>query len=135
MLGKKSLQSVKWQIKWNLHSVSLILGATYSWKETRGILLTNIKLKALLRERVAASSSPTVLLQDQDFLSNFGQEHRKPKPTDPTANDDGIQVVRYFTGHKTYRKDSKTFKQQRGYSQNGTTVNLRIPEREQIFTG
>lgn len=42
-----------------------------------------------------------MLLQNQDFLSNFGQQHRKAKSTDPTADDDGIQVVGYFTGQKT----------------------------------
>ncbi len=83
-------------------------------KETRAAPLTNIKLEALLSERVAASSSAIVLLQNQDFLSNFGQQHRNPKPTDPAANDDGIQVVRNFTGQKTWIQDNRTFKQQYG---------------------
>lgn len=69
--------------------------------------LTNVKLKALLCESVAASSGPIVLLQNQDFLSHFGQQHRKSEPTNPTADDDGIQVVRYFTFQKTCRGNNK----------------------------
>lgn len=65
------------------------------------ILLTDIKLKALLAERVAASSGPVVLLQDQHFLSHFGQQHSEPQASDPAADDDGIQVLGYFTGQKT----------------------------------
>lgn len=65
------------------------------------LILTDIKLKALLSERVAASSGPIVLLQNQNFLSNFGQQHPKAQSTDPTADDNGIQVCRYFTGQET----------------------------------
>lgn len=78
-------------------------------KKKKATLLTNIKLKALLSERVAASSGPIMLLQNQDFFSNFGQQHRKSKPTNPTADDDGIQVVRYFTFHKSWGSDNKTW--------------------------
>lgn len=63
--------------------------------------LTDIKLKALLSECVTASSCPAVLLQNQNFLPNFSKEHGQSEPTDPTADDDSIQVLRYFTGHKT----------------------------------
>lgn len=50
---------------------------------------------------MAASTGPIVLLQNEDFLSNFGQQHSKSKATDAAANDDGIQVLRYFTGQET----------------------------------
>lgn len=65
---------------------------------------TDVKLKALLRERVAASSSPVVLFQDQNFLSHFGQQHGKAQTSHSTADDDGIKVLRNFTGHKTCRE-------------------------------
>lgn len=70
-------------------------------EKKKGFLLTNIKLEALLSERVATSTGPIVLLQDQDFLSNFGQQHSKSKATNTAANDDSIQVLRYFTGQET----------------------------------
>lgn len=79
--------------------------------EKWAVLLTDIKLKALLSERVAAASSPVMLLQNQDFLSNFGQQHREPESTNPTADDDGVQVLRYFTGQETWRKQRQNFNQ------------------------
>ena len=65
------------------------------------IFLTDIKLKALLMECVTAAPGPIVLLQNQDFFPDLGQQHRNTEPTDPAADDDGIQVFGDFTGHKT----------------------------------
>lgn len=78
------------------------------WYWLATIILTNIKLVALFTERVAASSSPVMLFQNQDFLPNFGQQYRDSKATNPAADDNGIQVLRYFTSQKTWRNIPET---------------------------
>lgn len=89
------------KLKENITDLCVYLVRYINENKAKDIVLTNIKLKALLGERVAASSGPVVLFQNQNFLSYFGQQHRKPQPSDSTADDDGIQVVRYFTGQET----------------------------------
>jgi len=75
--------------------------------------LTDIKLEALLGEGVAGAPGPVILLQDQHLLAHPGEHHRQPQPTDPTAHDDGIEVLWYFTSHKTCNeKDKQTANKQ-----------------------
>lgn len=45
-----------------------------------------------------------MLLQDQNFLSHFGQQHGEAQTSHPAADDDGIQVLWNFAGHKTCRE-------------------------------
>ncbi|TNN85874.1 hypothetical protein EYF80_003718 [Liparis tanakae] len=59
--------------------------------------------KAADRWTQSASSGAVVLLQNQDFLSDLGEQHPEPEPADPTADDDGVQVVGYSAGQKTSR--------------------------------
>lgn len=49
-----------------------------------------------------------MLLQNQHFLPHFGQQDRDSKPTDPTADDDSIQILRYFTGQETWNNTQDT---------------------------
>lgn len=63
--------------------------------------LTHVKLEALLGERVAAASGLAVLLQNQNFLPGFCQQHGQPEPAGAASDDDGVQVFWYLTGQET----------------------------------
>lgn len=42
-----------------------------------------------------------MLLQNQHFLPHLGEQNCKSEPADATADDDGIQILRYFTDQET----------------------------------
>lgn len=48
-----------------------------------------------------------MLLQNQNSLSNFSQQDGESEPTDAAADDDRVEVLWDFTGHKTYRRDKE----------------------------
>lgn len=63
-------------------------------------ILTNIKLKAFLREGVATSSSTIMLFQHQDLLSDLGEHNGDAQPTNTTSNHNGVKVLRDSAGQK-----------------------------------
>lgn len=59
-----------------------------------------------------------MLLQNQHFLPHLGEQNCNSEPTDATADDDGIQVLRDFTGQETWRNKQ-------------TRSNLKLPQLKQ----
>ncbi len=67
-----------------------------SGPDVANVVNAHVELVALVDEGMAATSGLIMLLKDEDFLADFGQEDAGGEATNPAANNDGIEVIWYL---------------------------------------